>query len=158
MTQLISTASPPWFLGQNEYAIYSYLEPAPRTPFIYSRNLYVQEEFAVTWPASRLQGGWALGARVEQGSYDPLQVYTWSGSARWLQISGITRDANANPLGGCTVKLYRTSDDLELMSTVSASDGYYQVATNEAFQCYLVAYKAGSTDVFGTSPNTIIGA
>jgi len=35
-----------------------------------------------------------------------------------LTISGVTRDASGNPLGGCVVKLFRTADDLLITQTI----------------------------------------
>lgn len=82
------------------------------------------------------------------------------GAPSGLHISGITKDSTGVVLGSCTVKLFRTVDDL-LMETVTsdAVTGAYSFASvglSETY--YVVAYKAGSPDVAGTTVNTLVGA
>lgn len=74
-----------------------------------------------------------------------------------LFIVGITRDNVGNPLGGCTVKRFRTSDDVLLSSTTSDGSGNYSLP-GDTSPSYLVAYKAGSPDVAGVTVNTIVGS
>jgi hypothetical protein len=85
----------------------------------------------------------------------PLQI-----PARIAMISGVTRDSAGAILGGCTVELYLTATDEPLFKVVSdATTGAF------TFTCaryaprthYIVAYKAGGTDVAGTTLNTLIG-
>jgi hypothetical protein len=80
--------------------------------------------------------------------------------ARIAMISGITRDSTGAVLGGCTVELYLTATDEPLFKVVSdATTGVF------TFTCaryaprthYIVAYKAGGTDVAGTTLNTLTG-
>jgi hypothetical protein len=81
------------------------------------------------------------------------------GSASRVGFVGTTRDQYGAPLGGCAVQLFRTSDDLFIMEQTSDANGnfllqsWYTPDTH-----YIVAYKAGSTDVFGTTVNTLVGA
>lgn len=80
------------------------------------------------------------------------------GNARYL-ISGVTRDVNGNPLGGCTVKLYTTVDDVERYTTVSDGAGNFSFSVpSNGWTWYAVAYLAGSPDVAGTTVNTLVGA
>jgi hypothetical protein len=81
--------------------------------------------------------------------------------ARIAMISGVTRDNSGAVLGGCVVELYETATDIALFKTTSdATTGAF------TFTCarfspathYLVAYKAGGTDVAGTSVNTLVGS
>ena len=76
-----------------------------------------------------------------------------------LLISGVTRDSAGTILGGCTVRLFKTADNAFVDSVTSdATTGAYSFTTaglSEAY--YVVAYKAGSPDVAGTSLNTLIG-
>lgn len=77
---------------------------------------------------------------------------------RILTISGVTRDANNSPLGGCTVKLLRTRDDVETDQTTSDGSGNYTFATPSPHESYYVAaYLAGSPDVAGVTVNTLAG-
>jgi hypothetical protein len=77
-----------------------------------------------------------------------------------IYISGVTKDSTGAVLGSCVVHLFRTSGDLEIdMTTSDASTGAYSfsgVGLGETY--YVVAYKAGSPDVAGTTVNTLIGA
>lgn len=81
--------------------------------------------------------------------------------ARIAMISGVTYSAVGVILGGCVVELYETATDLPLFKTTSdATTGAF------TFTCaryapathYMVAYKAGSPDVAGTTINTLTGA
>lgn len=79
------------------------------------------------------------------------------GGAGRYGIIGVTRDAYGSPLGGMTVKLYRTSDDSVQSSTVSDQFGNYTVTTPYYPDAhYIIVYKSGSPDTFGTTPNTLI--
>lgn len=75
-----------------------------------------------------------------------------------LIISGVTKDSTGAALGSCTVSLYRTLDDQLLERVTSDGGGNYQfsaIGLSETY--YVVAYKAGSPDVAGTTVNTLIG-
>lgn len=78
--------------------------------------------------------------------------------ASQLFISGITKDSLGVALPACTVSLFRTSDNLFIQSVVSDGSGNYSfpgVGCGETY--YVVAYKAGSPDVAGTTINTLVG-
>lgn len=70
------------------------------------------------------------------------------------RIIGVSRDATGAALGGCSVKVFRTADDVLVASTVSDASGNWTAYPNQQGPYYFVEYKAGSPDVFGTSPNT----
>lgn len=73
-------------------------------------------------------------------------------------ISGITKDSSGTPIGSCTVKLFRTSDDLLQQTTISdPTTGVYSFGAVGSANMYVVAYKAGSPDVAGTTVNTLVG-
>jgi len=92
---------------------------------------------------------------VQWGFYDPA-----AGAASRFGVTGVTRDQYGSILGGVTVKLFRTSDDLKLDQTVSdATTGVYLCNTPYYPDTnYLVFYKSGVPDVFGTSANTLIAS
>jgi len=86
------------------------------------------------------------------GFYDPTQRIQ-------VAISGYTRDSAGAILPTCVVRLFRTLDDLEIDQTTSDGAGYYEFRTAIPVETYyVVAYKAGSPDVAGTTVNTLIGA
>lgn len=70
------------------------------------------------------------------------------------RIIGVSRDSTGVALGLCTVKVFRTTDDVLVASTVSDGSGNWTAYPNQEGPYYYVEYKAGSPDVFGTSPNT----
>lgn len=96
-----------------------------------------------------------LLAAVLWGEYDQA-----GGSSSSYAFVGVTRDVYGSILGGCTVKCFRTSDDLLISQVVSdAISGQFTAPTPYYPSThYLVSYKAGSPDVQGTTPNTLIGA
>lgn len=70
------------------------------------------------------------------------------------RITGVSRDATGAALGNCTVKVFRTADDVLVASTTSDGSGNWTAYPTQVGPYYFVEYKAGSPDVFGTSPNT----
>lgn len=70
------------------------------------------------------------------------------------RIIGVSRDATGIALGTCVVKVFRTADDLLVASTISDGSGNWTAYPISLGPYYFVEYKAGSPDVFGTSPNT----
>lgn len=71
-------------------------------------------------------------------------------------ITGVTKTSTGLPLGACTVQLFQTSDDTFLAEVVSSAAGVYALYPDVAGPFYLVAYKAGSPDVAGTTVNTLV--
>ena len=72
-------------------------------------------------------------------------------------ISGITKDSTGATLASCAVELYRTADDSVAGRVTSDASGNYLLDASGSLTHYLVAYKAGSPDVAGTTLNTITG-
>ena len=77
--------------------------------------------------------------------------------ATYLTISGITRDNTGAILGNCVVDLFDTLTDAIIERTTSDADGVYGFRYASTRSFYVVAYKAGSPDVAGTSVNTLTG-
>lgn len=71
-------------------------------------------------------------------------------------ITGVTRDSAGNPLGTCIVDCFRTSDDQKMATTTSNASGAFTIVAPGPGPFYLVAYKAGATDVAGTTVNTLL--
>jgi hypothetical protein len=72
-------------------------------------------------------------------------------------VAGTTKDATGVALAGCTVMLFRTSDNSCAAVGVSDASGAYRLAASAEIAHYAVAYKAGGTDVAGTTVNTLVG-
>jgi hypothetical protein len=73
-------------------------------------------------------------------------------------IKGITKDSGGQPLGNCTVWLFRTYDKLYIAETISDDNGNYYFVVNDDVTNYFVrTHKDGSPNVFGTSDRNLIG-
>lgn len=72
------------------------------------------------------------------------------------RVVGVSRDASGAPLGGCTIKIFSTADDVLVATALSDGSGDWTAYPNQQGPYYFVEYKVGAPDVFGTSPNTNI--
>jgi hypothetical protein len=72
-------------------------------------------------------------------------------------VTGVTKDAAGAALGGCTVRTYVAATNAPFSTVVSDGSGNYSATVPLSENCYLVAYKAGSPDVAGTTVNYIQG-
>ena len=76
-----------------------------------------------------------------------------------LHILGVTKDSTSTPLGGVTVSLFLTSTNALLGTTISDGSGNYDFPLfTPVGPFYVVAYKAGSPDVAGTTVNTLVAS
>ena len=105
----------------------------------------------IIFPLSRLLGNSNLGVPPSLRGSIPIPPQSWI-------IRGTTYDSAGAILGSCTVKVYRTSDDVVLGTTISAADGTFSLSFTgvmTSVSCYIVAYLATNPDVMGTTVNTI---
>lgn len=108
------------------------------------------------WPRSGLMSEAGIIAQ------DPPwgQVELVSGAVSRFGYRGVTRDANNSPLGGVTVKCFRTADDSKVADdVVSDANGNFIISTPYYEAHYLVMKKSGSPEVSGVTvssqfPNT----
>lgn len=120
---------------------------------------YSARAFDITVPNSIVAKG--ASARSQSGI---LNFYQTPRSNKPFIISGITKDSTGAVLGSCVVDIFSTkgggysSDDAFLgTATSDASTGAYSVTVaSNGWRVYVVAYKAGSPDVAGTSVNTLL--
>ena len=108
------------------------------------------------WPTpGGLLGSGALDAAAPAnrgwGTYYPV-----SGANGRLAISGYTRDAAGGILPFCTVKLFRSANDVLQTTVTSDGNGYYVATTSYADAHYLVVYRVGPPDIAGTTVNTLM--
>jgi hypothetical protein len=117
----------------------------------------------VLWPNSRGVGGqFGFGntedAGTASGWFEINPGFDDSGGRQMKKIIGQTLDSTGAPLGNCIVEGFVTATDVSIGKVTSDTAGYYELPTNQTGAHYLVAYKAGGTDVAGTTVNTIIPA
>lgn len=74
--------------------------------------------------------------------------------AQSIRIQGVSRDSTGVALGTCVINVFTTANNLLVASTVSDGSGNWTAYPIAQGPYYFVEYKAGSPDVFGTSPNT----
>jgi len=99
-------------------------------------------------------------ARIGPFFGGPVRFVLPTAPVRYV-ISGITKDSTGAVLGSCAVTLYQTGQDAALQTKTSdAVDGSYTFNVTETIgrTFYIVAYKAGSPDVAGTTTNTLVAA
>lgn len=106
----------------------------------------------VLWPRSRLRGS------LFESSH---RVWEWNsqmtGGHVPKKVTGVTFNANGDPLAGATVSLFNTATGLLVDTQISDSAGNYQCGDPNAVACFAVAYKAGSPDIAAATVNTLLG-
>lgn len=69
-------------------------------------------------------------------------------------LVGVSKDGAGAVLGGCTVRIFRTADDVKVAETLSDASGNWSVPMMPIGPYYYVEYLAGSPNKAGTSINT----
>lgn len=107
------------------------------------------------WPGAGFCGEQGLDVALMDSHY-----YEWpektSGTASRVGYQGVTRDVNNSPLGGVTVKLFRTATDEKVTPDIvsDVNTGEFIISTPYYEPHYLVMRKTGSPDVGGVSVST----
>lgn len=120
------------------------------------------------WPRSAIDatGGEMIGDMMGSNAYRDLPTLN-SGAVSKMSFVGVTRDVYGSPLPNCVVKLFKTvgggvpdlKDLLIDQTTSDATTGAFLLTTpHHSDTHYIVAYKAGSPDVAGSTVNTLVGA
>lgn len=90
------------------------------------------------------------------GGWSPW-VHGESGYVRLAFFTGTCRDINGNTVSGAVLTAFRTSDNAVGGTTVADSNGVYQLGTIfPGVAHYIVAYLDTTTDLVGTTVNTLI--
>lgn len=127
-----------------------------------------------TWKdPNRWYSLWSFGCRVASGNgsggdgssfydlttHDMFEPYSCDGGgcSQNRFIRGTCVDVSDVPVANPIVQAFRTSDDAFMGEVQANTDGTYTVpvASVAGVQHYLVAYKAGSPDIAGTTVNTL---
>lgn len=115
----------------------------------------------VLWSGSAGMGG-QLGWQGFQDSFDQT-LARWDvelsqvGGQQALKLRGTSRDSSGNPLANAIIRGYVTSTNAYEGQVTSDNGGYFELPCSAgAVAHYLVAFKAGSPDIAGTTDNTLI--
>lgn len=109
------------------------------------------------WPRSRFAGDCGVDVAMCPSVWW-AEVYPTAGASSRYGFRGYTRDRFGSAVGGCTVKLFLSSDDSRQDSQVSDPTGAFLVTTPyypDAHWIYV--HKDGSPDIDGVSTNDLIG-
>lgn len=79
--------------------------------------------------------------------------YDWARSN--TALTGVSRDSTGAVLGLCSIDLFTLADQVAA-SAVSDASGNFSFSNPGTGPFYIVAYKAGSPDVAGTTANTLL--
>jgi len=121
-----------------------------RSDFYRLENIQNKYENGLLWPNSRGDG--LVSSAITWGRINS----GFGGGQQQKKIIGITRDQGGAVLGNCTVHGFVTEKDVFVGQMVSDSGGYFEFCSQyPATNHYLVAYKAGSPDIAGTTVNTL---
>lgn len=135
---------------------------------------YWQARSPKTWKdRNRWYSLWSFGCRVGAGApigsdgvgwydlsmRDLFEPYSCDGEGTQTVrfIKGTCKDSVGSPVANAIVQGFRTDTDAFVGQVQAAEDGTYTLGTETVagVQHYLVAYKAGSPDVAGTTVNTL---
>jgi len=111
------------------------------------------------WPRSRFGLGGAdgfFGGDFSQAGRYESDKFDFCGGAQIKKLIGTSRDSSGVALGSCLIQGFLTANDVFVGQCTSDSGGYFELPTPYTGAHYLVAYKAGSPDVAGTTVNTLI--
>jgi len=135
----------------------------------------MQSRGPLTWKdRNKFRSLWSFGCRLGGGTDGPeyatvgindlsspdlYRPYSCDGEgcSQNRFIRGTCVDASDVPVASAIVQAFRTSDDEFMGEAQAYIDGTYivPVASVAGVQHYLVAYKAGSPDIAGTTVNTL---
>ena len=129
-----------------------------------------------TWKdKNRWYSLWSFGCRIGGGGvagddYAPInnslsckdlfEPYSCDGEGTQSKnaIRGTTKDSGGTAVANAIVQGFVTSTDAYVGEVTSGNDGTYRLMTEQLKTTahYLVAYKAGSPDIAGTTVNTLL--
>lgn len=108
------------------------------------------------WPGHNFLGDLAADVAMLQAWFFEQPEITSGANAR-LGYQGTTRDANNSPLGGATVKLFRTADDTKVTPDIQSDplSGEFVISTPYYEPHWMKIEKVGSPTVQGVSVSNI---
>jgi len=115
--------------------------------------------YSMLWPSSQriMPSSTEVMDKNFGGSDWGFFTLNTKGTQQDKMIIGVTKDSTGIPVGGAIVDLFNTATDIKVATVTSEPDGAFSIGDPNAVACYIVAYKAGSPDVAGTTVNTLIG-
>jgi hypothetical protein len=162
MSGLIGAALPQFILARKDIRLHREGQPIEdaRARMPHLHEACYEGWFSDYWPGNRgFLGDRSTDVALLTPTWRKLLRRITAGAASRVGFVGVTRDQFGAPVGGCVVQLFRTSDDLFIMEITSDASGNFLLQSWYSPDAhYIVAYKAGSPDIFGTTVNTLVGA
>jgi hypothetical protein len=112
------------------------------------------------WPGNGGFGGdQATDVAVNRAVWSRGLARLAHGVASRVGFVGVTRDQYGAPLGGVTCSLFKTDTRAWIMDIVSDANGNFLLQSVYSPDThFIVFYKAGSPEVFGTTRQALVGA
>lgn len=151
----------PWFLEETNLVRPDYCWQRRTSKTWKDRNQW----YSLWSFGCRVSGDGTLGYAPAGGGQgladkDLFEPYSCDGEGTQSRnfLRGTCKDAGGTPVANAEVQAFRTSDDSFQGSDFSCGDGTYGVGVQQptSVQHYLVAYKAGTPDISGTTVNTLL--
>ena len=119
-------------------------------------------KYLTLWSTSQMMSGDGSGGYVQfgqdagnSGAWSPMQRFG-RGNGATKFIMGTCKDNASNTVSGAVVQGFLTATDAYVGETTADSNGNYELGTPyPATAHYLVAYRAGSPNIAGTTVNTL---
>ncbi len=164
MSGLIGNALPQFILTMKDRRLVPDYQHIRR-----SRDRFYERSDATQFPGGFASDYWPgnRGFIGDAGADYGITEAVWSrgvarlahGVASRVGFVGVTRDQYGAPLGGVTCSLFKTDTRAWIMDVVSDADGAFLLQSVYSPDThFIVFYKAGSPEVFGTTRQALVGA
>jgi hypothetical protein len=106
----------------------------------------------ILWPLSRFMSGAGLSAPV----WAEYPAHESDGARSCYLVEGFTQDADGNPLDGCRVRVFTTTDKEFQEECNSNSNGFYRLGVYVQGPYFLLAHRSGVPDLGGASNDDVM--
>lgn len=114
-----------------------------------------QDALSPYWPGSGRILGESQAMIVAPPDYTP-RTADFGGNGT-MGFSGVARGLDNSPVGGVTVRLFRSSNSQLVNTAVSRADGSYNISTPYVGENhFVVCHKSGSPEIAGASIATLV--
>jgi len=127
---------------------------------VFSRHLWRQSSFINSWDSTSDAACPNNLCDTQEDAFEWHECDDYKAGHNGVvmyRIQGVTKDSGGSPLGGVTVDLFRSSDDLKVDTVISDPNGGYTLYTPyAATNHYCVAFK--NPNLAGSTVQTLTGS